>query len=388
MDALPVFERITATVDDHALQLHVSGADRLEALLSLIGGAQKTLQLVFYIFADDAVARRVQAALITAALRGVRVTLIVDGFGTASCPDTVYEPLVAAGVRFARFLPRWGRRYLLRNHQKMVIADRVRAIIGGSNISTQYFEDAPDGSSWHDLFLSVEGPAITRLSRYHDSLARWMARGDGGILSLLRVLQRRSERKGPLRWLFNGPFQRLSPLTRAIRHDVAGAATIDMIQAYFAPNWGMLRKLGRVSRRGGRLRIITAARSDNTVTIAAARHCYRRLLRNRAELAEYQPQMLHMKLLIVDNAVYIGSANFDMRSLYINAEVMLRIEDQGFATAARALVDAHMPYCDIITRAEHRERSGWFTRMRWLVSYFLVSTLDFTVTRRLNLRRG
>jgi cardiolipin synthase A/B len=388
MEAIPSFAPITAKVDGHALSLFVSGADRLAALLDIIEGAQTSLRLFFYMFSDDETARWVRDALVAAAARGVKVSLLIDGFGSGHCPDSVYQPLVDAGVHFARFLPRWGRRYMLRNHQKIVIADDARVLIGGANVDARYFADDPGGKSWHDLYLGVEGPAALRLAEYYDGLARWTKReGGGGVRSLIRLLGRKSEKRGPLRWLFNGPFRRLSPLTHSIRQDIDAAQQLDMIHAYFSPNWGMLRKIGRIVRRGGRARLITAARSDNQTTIAATRHCYRRLLRNGTEIAEYLPQMLHMKLIVADDAVYIGSANFDMRSLYINAEIMLRIEDKGFADAARGLVTAHMPHCDPITRAEHRARSSWTARMRWLVSYFIVSTVDFRLTRSFGLNR-
>ena len=135
------------------------------------------------------------------------------------------------------------------------------------------------------------------------------------------------------------------------------------------------------------MRLISASRSDNFATVSAARHCYRRLLRNHVTIYEYQPQMLHVKLIVADNAVYIGSANFDMRSLYINGEIMLRIEDSAFAKRVTGLVDAHVPYCDEISRAEHQAHSTWVARLRWLLAYFVVSTVDFTVTRTISLRR-
>ena len=102
-----------------------------------------------------------------------------------------------------------------------------------------------------------------------------------------------------------------------------------MIFAYFAPPGAMLRRIGRIGRRG-QARIITAAKSDNNATIAAARHSYSRLLRRHVEMYEYQPAKLHTKLAIVDDVVHIGSSNFDYRSFYINLEVMLRIKDAGF----------------------------------------------------------
>jgi cardiolipin synthase A/B len=387
MKAIPRFPPITAKVDGHKLSLFVSGADRLAALLDIIESAKTSLRLFFYMFSDDETAHRVRDAMIAAAKRGVKVSLLIDDFGSNQSPADAYQPMIDAGISFARFVPRLSRRYLMRNHQKIVVADEARALVGGSNVDARYFDDDPEGKSWHDLYLVVEGPAAKRLALYYDGLARWTKAGSGSFRGLLRLLSRRSERRGKLRWLFNGPFRRISPLTRSISTDFDRAEQLDMVHAYFAPNWGLLRKIGRVVKRGGRARIITAARSDNQTTIAAARHCYRRLLRNGVEIAEYLPQMLHMKLIVVDDAVYIGSANFDMRSLYINGEIMLRIEDQAFAAAARGLIESHRPHCDEISRAEHRARSTWLSRAHWLISYFIVSSLDFRMTRGLGLTK-
>jgi cardiolipin synthase len=387
MGQIPYFEPIGAEVDGHTLKLAISGAERLSLLLDLIDGAQSTLRIFFYIFGDDHIAARVRAALVSARVRGVQVWLLVDGFGTANWPDSLFQPLVDAGIHFSRFNPRWGRGYLLRNHQKIVVADESRAIVGGSNVLAHYYIDDPDGSSWHDLFLRIDGPAATRLARYFDGLRRWTVSDRPTLRMLLHLLSRRSDKSGALRWLHNGPFSRLSPLTRSIRQDLATASRLDMIQAYFSPNWGMLRRLADVERRGGEMRLISAARSDNMATVSAARHCYRRLLRNRIRIYEYLPQMLHMKLIVADDAVYIGSANFDMRSLYINGEIMIRVQDADFADKMRGLVSAHLRYCEEISLAEHKARSTWFARLRWLLAYFIVSTVDFSVTRSISLKR-
>jgi cardiolipin synthase len=101
---------------------------------------------------------------------------------------------------------------------------------------------------------------------------------------------------------------------------------------------------------------------------------------------EYQPARLHTKLAIVDDAVHIGSSNFDFRSLYMNLEIMLRIEDSGFADAMRGYFERELSECERITPALHKRRSGLFNRVRWATSYFLVTTMDYTVTRRLNFR--
>ena len=388
MSCLPSFPKVTAEVAGHRLAIAVSGADRLNSIVGIIQSAQSSLRLFFYIFGDDPASLTVSEALIDACNRGVDVSLLVDGFGTGDRPDTVYQPMIDAGVIFARFHSAWGRSYLLRNHQKIIVADERRALVGGSNIVGNYFSDDPEGGSWHDLLLTIEGPSAERLARYHDALKGWMLGKRKSLRMLTHILTEYSDKEGPIRWMMGGPFKRLSPLTRSIKRDLHGTRRLDMIQAYFAPNSGMLRRVSRVClRKGSRVRIISAARSDNGVTISAARHCYKRLIRSGVEILEYQPQMLHMKLIIADEIVYIGSANFDMRSLYINAEIMVRVVDKGFADKMRTLVDAHVPYSEIITQQVHTARSSFFTRIKWRLAYYIVSSVDFTVSRGMNLRR-
>jgi cardiolipin synthase A/B len=387
-DVLPL-DPIEAILDGHQLSLSIGGTARFQALLQLINGAEQSLRLFFYIFDHDQTGQIVRDALLAARARGVDVWLLVDGFGTASTPDSFYKPLQLVGAHFARFSSHWGRQYLLRNHQKIVIADERIALVGGANIANDYFQADPSHGGWHDLFLTIEGQAAARLAHYFDRLRRWMMMDQPSIRGLVHILARRSDATGSIRWLMGGPFQRLSPLVRVLKSDLDHVRHLDMVQAYFAPNWGMLRRIARVVRkRGGTARLVTAAKSDNMTTISAARHCYQRLLKGGVEIFEYRPQKLHMKLIIADNVVYIGSANFDVRSLFINTEIMVRIEDKAFAEKARSLFATQLSQSEQITPDLHQKRAGFATRLRWLISYFLVSTVDFTVTRRINLRRG
>ena len=383
MTAVPAYPEIRSTLAGNQLVFVFGGAERLQLLLDVIAAAHETLQLYFYTFGVDAIGARVVDALIEARNRGVAVTLLVDGFGTATQPTSLFDEMVQAGVRFARFQPRYGRRYLLRNHQKMLIADRQIAVIGGSNIEAAYFADDPAGNSWHDLYLRIEGEAVARLAAYHDGLVNWVLAPRSGILSLVALLNEHSDRKGQLRWLFGGPSKRLNAMTRALGESIANATQIDMAQAYFAPNWGLLRKLGRVARRG-RFRLITAARTDNNTTVAAARHCYARLLKRTAQIYEYQPERLHMKLIVIDDVAYVGSANFDMRSLYLNTEIMLRIDDAALAGQLRRMIDCQSQHSRLIDREHHRVAATPFRRARWLLGYLIVTALDYRLTRNLN----
>jgi cardiolipin synthase len=148
-----------------------------------------------------------------------------------------------------------------------------------------------------------------------------------------------------------------------------------------------MRRFARIARNG-QVRIITAAKSDNNATIGAARHTYSRLLRRRVRMFEYQPAKLHTKLAVVDDFVHIGSSNLDFRSLYINLEIMLRIEDAGFAADMRRYFEHEVKDSEEITLALHRQRATLWRRFKWTVSNWLVTALDYTVTKRLNFKEA
>jgi cardiolipin synthase A/B len=309
--------------------------------------------------------------------------LLVDGFGSDAGSE-FFDSLNRAGGKECVFNPRYGRRYLLRNHQKLVVIDDTTAIIGGANIDDTYMTDR-GAEHWRDLWLRLDGPEAALPGRYFDTLFRWVTRRRPSLNYARRRLAEFSEWRGPLQWKFSGPLSLRNSWWRSIGRDIRNGHRLDMIFAYFAPPAAMLRRIGRLGRRG-RARIITAARSDNNATIAAARHSYSRLLRRHVEMYEYQPAKLHTKLAIVDDVVHIGSSNFDYRSLYINMEVMLRIKDEGFASAMRGYFERELADSMWITPALHKRRANAWRRFKWAVSHFLVNVMDYTVTRRLNFR--
>ena len=369
-------------VDDNRLTLLTEGPDRLATLIGLIDGAATSLRLLYYIYRGDVSGDLVRAALDRALDRGVSVALLVDGFGYAA-PDHYFDLLIAKGMRFCRFHPAFGRRYLIRNHQKLALADDTRVLIGGFNIEDSYFGTTESGA-WRDLGLMVEGEAAGRLSSYFDQLFAWASSKRGRIRLLNRIVHLHSETRGALQWTFGGPTRGLSPWASATCRDLLAARDVEMIAAYFSPTWAMLRRIARVADKG-RARIITAAKSDNTATISAARHTYNRLLRRGVEVFEYAPAKLHSKLVILDDVVHVGSSNFDIRSLYLNLEMMLRVDDPAFATMMRDYFEQELADSTPITRAVHETRSTLFNRIRWAASFYLVTSADYSVTRRLNL---
>jgi len=364
------------------LTFYVSGKDRLEALLGLIASARHSLKLCFYIFANDACGGLVRDRLAEAAERGVAVTLIVDDFGS-SADDIFLAPLIRVGGRVQRFSVRWNARYLIRNHQKMLIVDDEVAMIGGFNIEQSYF-DPPEKNGWNDLGVRVAGPAVARLTDWFAILDGWTDGRQVKLLEARRQVRVWNAGSGTVRWLVGGPSQRLSPWARTVVTDIERARRLDLMVAYFSPRRGIVRRISRVAKLG-QARLLLGAKSDNAATIGAARANYGRLLSRGTEIHEFEPCKLHAKLIVVDDAVYIGSANFDMRSLYLNLELMLRIEDAALADRMRAFIDGHLPYSTEVTPELHRSRRTWWNRIRWTVSWFLVTVVDYSVTRRLNL---
>lgn len=375
-------ERISAIVGDNRLVLVESGADRLQVLLDLIDGAADSIRLLFYMFHGDAAGAAVRDALVAAAARGVHVRLLLDGFGCGNADPAFFAPLRAEGGVVCLFHPRYGRRYLVRNHQKLAIADDRRALIGGANIHEEYLTD--DGPRhWRDLWLAIDGPAVPAAGEYFDSIYHWSRRPAAKLRQLRRIIHRHTQFRGPVQWKFTAPLAARNPWRSAVGHEIRRARSLDIIAAYFSPPGAILRRIRQVAGRG-RVQIITAAKSDNVATIAAARHTYAGLLRRGVEMYEYRPARLHTKLLIADDTVHIGSANFDFRSFYINLEIMLRVDDAAFAARMRAYFARELEQCERITPALHRQRASLWRRFRWTVSHFLVTTMDYTVTRRLN----
>jgi cardiolipin synthase len=381
--APPTSTPIRAEIADNRLELIESGIDRFNMLLELIAGAETSVKMLMYMFNPDRDGDIVRNALTEAASRGVEVKLLVDGFGSAATPK-FFEDLARAGGEHCVFNPSWGRRYLLRNHQKLIVIDERTVLIGGANIDATYLEDR-GSKHWRDLWLRIDGSEAALPSRYFDSIFRWSKRSGSKLRSLRRTLGEYSEWRGPLQWKFSGPLSMRNSWWRSIGRDMKKAKRLDMIFAYFAPPSAMVRRIGRVGRRG-RARIINAAKSDNGATVAAARHSYSRLIRRHVEIYEYQPAKLHTKLAIVDDVVHIGSSNFDYRSFYINLEVMLRIKDAAFADAMRGYFERELKDCRWITHDVHTKRATLWRRIKWAVSHFLVNVTDYTVTRRLNFR--
>ena len=369
-------------VAGHRLHLVHAPNDRLDAVLRLIAVAEHSIQMFFYMFADDSVGRDVRSALVEAANRGVQVQLIIDSFGSAAISDRFFDELTDAGGRYHCFSTRKGLGYIIRNHQKILIADGTHALVGGFNITDQYFGRSGD-DDWEDLGIIITGPEVPRLARYFDEMAGASAGGKVRYREIRSIIQQWRPGIGEIQWLLGGPTNRISPWALTFKRSLQVGKRFDIASAYFSPSQTILRRLAKVSKRNKGSRLVMAGKTDNGATIPAARLLYRYLLRRRTKIYEFQPRRLHMKLMVIDDAVYIGSANLDVRSMFINLEIMVRIKDEALALYMRTLIDGLVAQSEEQTPILLKARDNIWSRFKGWFAYFLVNSVDYSIGRRI-----
>ena len=356
--------------------------DRLDAVLGLIARAKKSIQMFFYMFGDDATGREVRDALVAAANNGVHVQLIIDSFGSGNVSDRFFDALVEAGGCYHCFSTRKGLGYIIRNHQKILIADSAHALVGGFNITDDYFGRAGD-NSWEDLGVILSGVQAQKLSDYFEDLARASNNGKVRYRSIRNIIHQWRPGIGQVQWLLGGPTNRISPWAITFKRSLEAGKRFDIVSAYFSPSQTILRRLAKAAKHNKGSRLVVAGTTDNNATIAAARLLYRYLMRRKTQIFEFQSRPLHMKLMVIDDTVYIGSANLDVRSMFINLDIMVRIKDAGLALYMRKLIDELVTQSEEQTRILLKARDSYWSRFKAALAYFLVNSVDYTIGRRI-----
>ena len=280
----------------------------------------------------------------------------------------------------------------------------------GRAIAKEYEGDGVT-RGWCDLGVRVTGALAAQLEASFDRLFALADFRHRPFVRLRKSGAKRTLVGGAEQLLLSGPGRGASPLSRALRKDLraaagsgtgilpvrwrarsrAGAAenmnpspdrrdacanAVRMVVAYFLPPWRLRRDLQRVARRGGRVQLILAGKSDVALAQLAGRSLYQRMLRAGVEIYEYQPQVLHAKLFIVGGAVYAGSANLDLRSLKLNYELMARFENAAVTAQAEEIFEA------MLARSRRIEKKGWkksrslWTKWKEQWAIFLLARVD------------
>jgi cardiolipin synthase len=325
-----------------------------------------------FTFRDSDIGQRFRDALTAAARRGVNVRVIVDAVGSFGLARNYFAELVTAGGAMRWFNELRLASLSFRDHRKLLVVDDELALVGGCNIAPEYDGDGIT-AGWRDGGVSVHGPVAAVLAAEFDR--QWERATDrrwtfppGGI---------RQRAAGEVEALFIKPGFGRNPLRDALRRDLATAQDVAITAAYFLPAHRLRHRLAQAVARGARVRVLLAGQSDVRLMQLASRSLYRRLLNKGIEIWEYQPQVLHSKLIIVDDIVYIGSSNLDPRSLRINFEIMLRIQDAALAATARQQFEADVTQRAIpITRDALRQGRSWWERLQQRAAYWLFARLD------------
>ena len=369
--------------DAYPYQWLTTGDAYYAALLTEIGRARESIRLEMYIYTASEPGDAIRDALKAAAQRGVKVMILLDAFGSYELPSHYFNALIAAGGQVQFFNPLLLKRIAFRDHRKLVVCDDRIAFVSGFNIWSHAVGDGVS-RGWRDVGLRLSGPVVHDLATCfekmstsadfkHPRLAR---------LPLRRRLHHHLLKSNSPTILTSAPGHGGHIFKKALLQDLKHAKTIRIISAYFLPSYRIRRVLSSAARRRKDVKIITAGRTDVQLARFAGRALYSRLLKSGVHISEYEPQILHTKLIIADNVVYVGSANLDTRSLNINYELLVRIEDVRLAHEARQIFNDHQHYSRPIERQSWSRSRGFFEKIAERFSHFLLARLDFLLARR------
>jgi cardiolipin synthase len=357
-----------------------NGDEAFAAMLAAIEAARESILLEVYIYSAGPLGARFREALVRARQRGVRVRVLVDAFGSLSLPDGFWSPLRAAGGEARFFNPVALNRMGIRNHRKLLVCDGTVAFVGGFNIASEYEGDGVQ-RGWRDVGLRLSGPLVGQLAA---SFEQMFTLADFRHKRFARLRRPAFEQPvaSPIgQLILSGPGRGFNRIRRSLQSDLARARSVQIMVGYFLPTGRLRRAMQRVAR-GGQLRLLLAAKSDVLLAQLAGQSLYRRFLKAGAEIYEYEPQILHAKLLIVDGAVYVGSANLDPRSLGINYELVIRFENPHLAAEARAIFGDALRHGRRIDPAEWRHGRNFWARLKRRWAYFLLARIDPYVARK------
>jgi cardiolipin synthase len=344
-------------------------------MVRAIDSARHVVRLESYIVRSGGPATRIINALYRARERRVAVRVMIDGYGSEDLPPNFFDTLRAAGTEVRVFNPRRLLRLSFRNHRKLLVCDERVAIVGGFNIGPEYEGDGHT-RGWYDLGLELHGPVVRTLATSFDCLFE-LAPFTPAAMRAFRERQARAEPTGGrIRMLASGPGCPRGDLRRALYRDLRRAKDVSVIASYFLPSARIQREFARCVARGGQVRLLLAGRTDVPIAKRAGEHLYRRLLERGVQIWEYLPQVLHAKLLVIDDVLYIGSCNLDRRSLHINYELLVRLKWSELADDARRLFGEAMEHSAQIEAANCRPCAGRWSRLRARFAFWLLARID------------
>jgi len=367
-----------------------TGDEALAQMLQEIESARRSVCLEMFIVRESAIAEKFRAVLVSACQRGLEVRVLIDALGSIQLPESFWDPLTKSGGEFHWFNPLAVGRLGIRDHRKILVCDDQVAFIGGLNIAPEYQGDGIN-SGWHDFGLKIHGPLAKELARAFDEMFQLADFKHRRFARLRKSIHQKTVWSPGASLLLSTPGRETSPVQYALHTDFEKARKIQIICAYFLPTSRIRRALSRVAHHGGKVQLILAGKSDVPWMRFASQSMYRRLLRAGVEIYEYQPQILHAKLIVIDDRiVYAGSANLDIRSLQLNYELLVRLEDEDVAQGASDMFKSDLKHCRRIELKEWVKARTVFAKIKSRLAYLVLARLDpFLAIRQMKkLRAG
>ncbi len=313
-----------------------NGAEFYPAELAAIRSARHAIALEYYEFQQGSVSGEMLAALTERAEAGVEVRVIVDAVGSFGTPSAYFDRLKAAGGQMHWYHPiRWDtwQHANNRTHRKLMVVDGETGFIGGAGIADHWLHATSKGPVWRDTVFRVEGEAVAGLiSTFSEN---WLE-ASGEILSGPAQFRFQAPPGGATSFVVSSTPHGGGTRARILFQSLIKSAreTIRITTPYFLPDRSARRALiEAVRERGVKVQILTAGpRIDHPAIRRLSQHSSRHLVEAGAEIFEYQPSMIHAKLMTVDGQwSVVGSTNFDHRSFALNDEVNLATLDRELA---------------------------------------------------------
>ena len=363
----------------HRIRVLIDGDEAFPAMLAAIARARRHVHLETYIVRADRTGRTFADALSERARSGVQVRLLYDGFGAFPLSSAYLADLRRAGVETLEYRPvrrrrrRWTwKRWLRRDHRKILVVDGEIGFVGGINIADDYASRSSGGLGWRDTHASIQGPLVSDLEEmfrttWHDAggapypafppEASESVAVPGSELAAA-VGSDLVGRRGMIR-------RHLVHAIRSARHHVYIA------NAYFVPDRALRRALRRAARRGVDVALIVPGKSDVRSVQWAGERTYTGLLRDGVRVNLWVGSHMHAKTVAIDDTwASIGSYNLDYISLFWNMEVVVEIVGPETPVRLREQFERDLAHCQALDYATWRRRSWWRRLRSWFFYRF------------------
>lgn len=324
--------------------------ESIDWLVADIDAATDHVHILFYIWLSDINGTKVAEALIRAAARGVKARVIVDGLGSRRL---LYDPLwrrmkeggvdtvVAFAFRFP-LISAFIRRLDIRNHRKVVVIDHATTYVGSQNCADAAFRVKAKYAPWVDVMMRVTGPVAWQAQRLF--VSDWMVHGGDDISAYLDHVPDVPQDGFPAVMAGTGPTESVHAVPDMMQMLLAAAQDEVIITTpYYVPSEALHQQICAAALRGVRVRLNVPATNDSLIVAFASRSFYRSILKAGVEIFEFQPGLLHAKILSVDGtAALIGSPNLDQRSFDLNYENSMMLVDHEVVSELRLKQEAFL----------------------------------------------